>query len=174
MGKKSDPQKADVYLRCDNYAQSLSVTTEGRFKLRAVAQQLATFYVTNPGYRDAYAMAIRDVIGWDSSKRPKDGKQGELFKELFLIPIGKGERVFMHLAKREHLVAWRQIELKAFESRENVHRLRIEYIDSRLEVFNVILFTYLGELEKDHFGWQPTDEESPEDLGEDESEEDEN
>jgi hypothetical protein len=167
MGKKIDPQKAEVYLRCDNYAQSLSVTTEGRFNLHAVTQELATFYMANPGYRNAYAIATRDVAGWDSSKRPKDGKQGELFKELFLIPIGKGERVFMHLAKREHLVIWRQIELRAFESRENVHLIRIEYIDSRLEVFDVVRFTYLLQVEKDHFGWQASDEEPPEDLEED-------
>lgn len=148
MSKPSDPQKAEVNERIEIIAKSLSEPINGPFSLEEVIAQLATFYATNPAYRNAYAIAERDVKGWDASKRPKDGPQGQLFKPDGVIPTGvKSQRIFMSRARREHLIGWRKVETEAFEARENVYNQRMSYIDSRLEVWDVTKYTTLQDIE---------------------------
>jgi len=152
MSKQKDPQKAEVYDRIENIAQLLANTSEARFSLYNVISQLATYYATNPSYRNAWAIAQRDVAGWDQSKRPKDDPQGKLFKETFIIPTGvAAERIFMDKAKREHLIGWRKVERACFEPREAVYNRRLEYIDSRLSLWDITKYSTLGELEHDLF-----------------------
>jgi hypothetical protein len=152
MSKQKDPQKAEVFNRIESIAEILSNTVEGRFSLYDVTSQLATFYASNPSYRNAWAIAQRDVQGWDQNKRPKDDPQGKLFRETFIIPTGvAAERIFMSRAKREHLIGWRKVEVSCFEPREAAYNRRLEYIDSRLELWDITKYSTLGDLEHDLF-----------------------
>jgi len=152
MANQVDPQKAEINQRIDEIALSLSNTPDGRFSLDDVTQQLATFYYQNADYRNAYAIAYRDVKSWDSGKRPKDGTHGDLFNADYVIPTGqKSERVFMSKARREHLLGWRKVEQDAFEARENVYNQRINYIDTRIAAWDVTKYSTLADLERDLF-----------------------
>jgi hypothetical protein len=144
--------KAEVFRKIEELAKEYT-TDNGRFDLHIVQEQLAVFLDEHRKQIDVVRLAIDYVNEFDRNQRPKPHaiQMGfSFFQPIAWIPTGNKERVQMAKATRIDMIAWAQIEISEHAASAAAHARKMEYINSRLNVWDNKCKS-LGELEAKKF-----------------------
>jgi hypothetical protein len=143
--------KSEIFQKIDELA-SWHTDSAGRFDLHAVEDDLACFLHINRQAIDVERLASDYVTSFDRAKRPKFlEKQLSLFAPDAWIPIGNKQRVQMKFINRDDIIAWAGLEISEHTSSSTAHARKMEYINSRLQVWDADRYKTLAELEAEKF-----------------------
>lgn len=151
--------KAHLYEIIEEAARSVT-NEDGRFEARRLREELATVLADAPIHVQALADELKVaslVSSFRRSRQPKIAEGQVLFDPGAIMPLGNGVSVWMGRATPQDVQAWLLLSSRNLAAVAKAEAIKQEYGASRLAEWHAHPGTLLGELERNVFGWTPTD-----------------